>query len=159
MKSQLETFAKPGLVQRMLKLMPGMGDMFKMMEGEDTEGGIKQSIGIINSMTPQERANPKVIEPSRRMRIANGAGVQPQQVNELVKQFEQMKPLVTGMAGKGMKDRMKMVQELQDSGMMNPGARGPKTKQSTGRRMTPEEKRRKKKEREKELRKRRRKGH
>jgi signal recognition particle subunit SRP54 len=157
-RSQLEKMAKPGLMMKMMGLMPGAGELKEMMQNEDAEKDAKRLMGIIDSMTPNERRNPKIIEPSRRMRIANGAGVQPQQVNELVKQYETMKPIVTGMGGKGMKERLKMVQEMQESGMMNPGARGPKTKLSTGKRMTPDQKRRAKKERDKELRKKRRKG-
>ena len=124
-RSQLEKMAKPGLMMKMMGLMPGAGELKEMMQNEDAEKDAKRLMGIIDSMTPNERRNPKIIEPSRRMRIANGAGVQPQQVNELVKQYETMKPIVTGMGGKGMKERLKMVQEMQESGMMNPGARGP----------------------------------
>ena len=59
-KNQLEKMAKPGLMQKMMGLMPGMGEVKKMLEGEDTEGGIEQATGIINSMTPAERRNPKI---------------------------------------------------------------------------------------------------
>ena len=111
---------------------------------------------MIDSMTPEEKRNPKIIDPSRRLRIANGAGVQSHQVNELVKQYETMKPFVTGMAGKGAGERMKMVNELKDSGLLDPGKRGPKTKQSTGKRLTPKERAKLKKEREREKRKRKR---
>ena len=58
-------------------------------------------LGIIDSMTPQERRNPKIIDPSRRNRIARGAGVQVQEVNALLKQFDMMAPMMKAMAGKG----------------------------------------------------------
>ncbi|MEQ8786669.1 MAG: signal recognition particle protein [Pirellulaceae bacterium] len=152
-KKQLESFAQPGLLQRMMSLMPGMGELNKMMQSEDTEGGVKQMIGIINSMTPDERRNPKVIEPSRRNRIARGAGVPAQEVNQLVKQFETFKPIMQAMSGKGMGDRMKMMNQLKDSGMLNPGAQGPKLKQSTGKRLSNKQKQKLKKEKERLMRK------
>jgi signal recognition particle subunit SRP54 len=152
-KKQLESFAQPGLMQRMLSLMPGMGELNKMMQGEDAEGGVKQMIGIINSMTPEERRNPKMIEPSRRNRIAKGAGVPATEVNQLVKQFESMKPVMQAMSGKGMGDRVKMMNQLKDSGMLNPGAQGPKIKQSTGKRLSNKQKQKLKKERERLMRK------
>lgn len=135
-KSQLEKFAKPGLMMKMLGLLPGMGEMNKMMQNEDAEGGMKRMIGIINSMTQEERRNPKIIEPSRRQRIANGSGVQSQEVNQLVKQFETMKPVMEGMAGKGVGDRMKMVNELQNGGLLDPSSHGPRTKKGTGKRLS-----------------------
>jgi signal recognition particle subunit SRP54 len=155
-KKQLESFRQPGLMQRMMSLMPGMGDMREMLAGEDAEGGMGRMIGVINSMTPDERRNPKIIEPSRRNRIARGAGVQTTEVNQLVKQFEMMKPIMQAMTGKGMFDRMKMVNELKNSGMLNPGAQGPKLKKDTGKRLSNKEKQRLKKEREKQFRKRKR---
>ena len=153
---QLEKFAKPGLMQKMMGLMPGMGDLNKLMENEDTESGIKRMIGVINSMTTGERRNPKTIDPSRRNRIARGAGVQTQEVNQLVKQFEVMSPLMKAMAGKGIGGRMQAIKELQQKGLMNPGHKMPKVKKGTGKRLTPEERAKLKKQREKELRRRRR---
>ena len=153
MKSQLEKFAKPGLMQKLIGLMPGMGQFSQMLQGENVEGDTKRLIGIINSMTPQERKNPKVIEPSRRQRIAKGAGVQPQEVNALVKQYDGMKAMVTSMAGKGIGDRMKMVDEIRKSGMLDPGAKFNRPKGDTGKRLSSEEKKKLKKQREKELRK------
>ena len=90
-KDQLEKFMQPGLMMKLLGLMGGpIKDMKKMMEGEDTEGGMKRMIGIINSMTLEERHHPKIIDPSRRQRIASGAGVQTPEVNQLIKQFDMM---------------------------------------------------------------------
>ena len=157
-RDHLEKLAKPGLMQKMVGLMPGMGDLREMLEGEDTEGGIKQATGIINSMTPGERRNPKLIDPSRRQRIAAGAGVQAQDVNQLVKQFDMMAPIMKTLAGQSPGGRMQAIRELQESGMLNPGARGPRTKKGTGRRLSPKERAKLKKQREKEKRRRRRAG-
>jgi signal recognition particle subunit SRP54 len=151
-KVQLEKMAKPGLVQKMMGLMPGMGEINKLLEQEDTEGGIKQTVGIINSMTREERRNPKIIDPSRRNRIAQGAGVQPPDVNQLVRQYEMMAPMMKAMAGKGMGERMQAIRELQSSGMLDPGSRGPKMKKGTGKRLSTKERAKLKKQRERELR-------
>ncbi|MFN9881676.1 MAG: signal recognition particle protein, partial [Planctomycetota bacterium] len=95
--------AKPGLMQKMLGLLPGIGGQLRelqsMMSSAETGKEIRRLCGIVDSMTPVERRNPRVIDVSRRQRIASGAGVQPRQVNELIKQYEMMKPMLTGMAG------------------------------------------------------------
>lgn len=155
-RTQLQQIARPGLMQKFLSLMPGMGDLRKMMDQVDAEKDMKQLFGIIDSMTKEERRNPKVIDLSRRQRIAMGAGVQPQQVNDLVKQFDGMASMMKAMAGKGMGDRMKMVQQLQSGGMLDPSGRLAKQKQGTGKRLSTAEKARLRKEREREKRRRKR---
>lgn len=156
-RNQMMKVARPGLMAKMMRLMPGMpSELTNMMGDSDTSKEIRRLVGIIDSMTPNERKNPKAIDPSRRMRIANGSGVQPNQVNDLVKQYETMKPMFTGMAGKGAGDRMKMVQDMQQQ-MMDPrGKPGKLNKKSTGKRLTPAQKAKQKKEREKKLRQKRR---
>jgi signal recognition particle subunit SRP54 len=145
-------------MQKMMGLMPGMGDFQKLMEQEDTEGGIRQTVGIINSMTREERRNPKIIDPSRRMRIAKGAGVEPQAVNQLVKQYDMMSPLMKAMAHKGFGERLRAVQDLKNAGFLDPGSRGPRIKKGTGKRLSSKEKADLRKRREKELRRRKRMG-
>jgi signal recognition particle subunit SRP54 len=86
-------FQQPGLMMRMLQMMGVGKELKEMLEGEDTEGGMRRMIGIINAMTPAERRNPKLIDPSRRNRIARGAGVQAHEVSGLVKQFDMMAPM------------------------------------------------------------------
>ncbi len=157
-KTNLEKLAQPGLMQKMLGYMPGMGEMTKMLEGEDTEGGMRQAVGIINSMTKAERRNPRLIDPSRRQRIATGAGVPPQEVSQLVKQFDTMAPVMQAMAGKGVSGRMQAIRELQQSGVLDPGSAGPRVKKGTGKRLSPKERAKLKKQKEKLLRQRRRKG-
>ena len=155
-RDQLERMSKPGLMQKMLGLMPGMGELRKMLDGEDASEGIRRSIGIINSMTRAERRQPKLIDPSRRLRIAKGAGCQTQEVTQLVKQFDMMAPIMQQMAGKGPAGRMQAIRELQQSGLLDPGGPGLRIKKGTGRRLTSQERARMKKLREKEQRKRRR---
>lgn len=157
-RQQLGQLAKPGLMQKMLSLMPGMGEMRDMMNQVDAEGDMKRLFGMIDSMTPKERQNPNLIreDVKRRQRIANGSGVSHQEVNELIKQFDGMASIMKNMAGKGVGDRMKMVRDLQQGGMMDPGGRIAKQKRGTGKRLTPKEKAKARKQREKELRRRKR---
>ncbi len=152
-KNMMEKVAKPGLMGKMMGLMPGMGQFKDVLESDEAAGGIRQTIGAINSMTMAERRNPKLIDAQRRTRIATGAGVQTPVVSQLIKQFEVMKPLMQGMAGKGVGDRMKMMQQLQSSGAMNdPTLKGMKIKKGTGKRLSPSEKAKQKRERDKMLR-------
>jgi signal recognition particle subunit SRP54 len=150
-RNHIAKMAKPGLLQRMMGLLPGMPNISEVMGNQDTSRQIRQMVGIIDSMTPEERREPSTIQITRRQRIANGAGVQPKQVSELVKQFEMMKPILTGMSGKGGMDRLKEMQQLQQS-MMDPSRGIPKKKEGTGKRLSNAEKKQMAKEREKRLR-------
>ncbi len=92
---------KMGGITSMLGMMPGLG-MGTKMPDIDTEAAEKQMArteAIIYSMTPQERQNPKLMNPSRKRRIAAGAGVDIAEVNRLVKQFEQMQKMMKKMPG------------------------------------------------------------
>jgi signal recognition particle subunit SRP54 len=155
-RNQLQQIAKPGLMQKFMGLMPGMGEMSKMMQDVDAEKDMKRLFGIIDSMTKEEKADPKMIDPSRRQRIASGAGVAAQDVNDLVKQFDGMASIMKTMAGKGMGDRMKMMKQIQEGGMMDPSGRLAKQKKGTGKRLSSKEKAKMRKQREKELRRKRR---
>jgi signal recognition particle subunit SRP54 len=153
-KMLLQT-TKLGPMQKVLSMIPGLGlgPMKEMLDQVDMEGGVKRFAGIIDSMTRDERRNPKkVIDQSRRRRIAAGAGVEPHEVNELVKQFEPMADLMKKMSTMGMRDRMRTMQQMTQSGMLNPGAQLMKQKKGTGKRLTSAEKARLRKLREKEAR-------
>jgi signal recognition particle subunit SRP54 len=152
-KGQLRQIMQPGLMMKMMGMLPGMGHLTEAMNGEEAEGEMKRMLGIIDSMTLRERRNPKIIEPGRRNRIARGAGVQVQEVNQLLKQFDMMAPIMKAMAGKGMGQKMQAIQQLQQSGMFNPGGGMPKLKGDTGKRLTSQEKSDLRKKREKELKK------
>jgi signal recognition particle subunit SRP54 len=150
---------KLGPINKLLSMLPGMGGMSEMMGDVDAEKDLRRLVGIIDSMTPEERRNPKrVIDQSRRRRIAEGAGAQPHEVNELVKQFEPMADLMKSMSSMGMRERMRKMQELTQGGMLNPGAKLAKTKVGTGKRLTPQERAKLKKERDREARRKKREG-
>ncbi len=154
-RDQIQRMAKPGLMMKMLGLLPGIGGQMKelqqLMGNADTVREMKRLCGIIDSMTKAERKNPEIIDASRRQRIANGAGVQPKQVNDLIKQFEIMKPMVTGMASGNIEERRKALDRMQHQ-MMNPTATLRKEKKPTGTKLTAKEREKRRKEYEKFLR-------
>ena len=94
----------------------------------------------------------------RQICIARGAGVEPQEISALLKQYDFMAPMMRQMAGEGLMGRLKKVRELQEGGMLNPGAMLMREKKGTGKRLTSKEKADLRKQREKELRRRKRSG-
>ena len=157
-KKMLTQTRRLGPLGKVLGMIPGMGGMQDMLGNADLENDMNRLFGIIDSMTPDERRNPsRVIDHSRRRRIAAGAGVPPAEVSDLVKQFDGMAAMMTGMAGLGMRDRMREVQKLQ-AGLTNPGGRLARPKGDTGKRLTADERRKLKKQREKDARRKRRGG-
>jgi signal recognition particle subunit SRP54 len=155
-KTQLSQIKRLGPLQKVLGMIPGMSSLKDVMGDMDPEEDMKRLFGIIDSMTAEERRNPtKVIDQSRRRRIAAGSGVEPHEVNDLVKQFDVMSQMMTQLAGKGTRERMKMVREMQ-AGLTNPNAQLGKKKQHTGKRLSAAEKAKLKKERDREMRRRKR---
>jgi len=99
---QMQQIKKMGGIQDILSMLPGMGKQLKDVEID--EKALARTEAIIYSMTKEERANPDILNLSRKKRIAAGAGVDISEVNALVKQFDQMKKMMkqmTGMLGKG----------------------------------------------------------
>lgn len=91
-----------GGIGSILNMLPGMGlggQMKNVNVPDDAEANLKKTEAIIYSMTPKERKNPDILNPSRKNRIARGAGVDISEVNRLVKQFEQMKKMMKQMPG------------------------------------------------------------
>lgn len=103
-------------------MIPGMGGMLDQNPDIDAEGDMSRIEGIINGMTPDERNNPELIDRSRRNRIAQGAGVDPSDVNKLLKDFGSMAGVMKNMAGMGMRGRMQMMKQMTDGGLFNEGA-------------------------------------
>ena len=154
-RDMMQKLRKPGLMQKMLMLMPGMGELSKMMNNQDSEKEMRRLTGIVDSMTPEERKNPKLLDQSRRRRIAQGCGVQPNQISDLVKQFDMIAPMMQMATSGSLGDKKKIMQQMQ--GMMannpfNPTA-NMKIKGNTGKRLTPKEREKMQKERERLLRK------
>lgn len=91
-----------GGIGSILNMFPGMGlggQMKNMTIPDDAEANLRKTEAIIYSMTAKERSNPDILNPSRKNRIAKGAGVDISEVNRLVKQFEQMKKMMKQMPG------------------------------------------------------------
>lgn len=93
----LAQMEKMGGMQDMLSMIPGMGNQLKNVEIDERQ--MNRPKAIILSMTKEERANPDIINPSRKRRIAAGAGVDISEVNRLIKQFDQMKKMMKQMSG------------------------------------------------------------
>ena len=96
---QLKTIKKMGSVTDLLGMIPGLSQISKQLPAEETEKGLVVAEAIINSMTAQERRDPRIINASRKRRIARGSGNSVQQVNQLLKQFSQMQQMMKRMQG------------------------------------------------------------
>ena len=93
-----------GGIGSIMSMLPGMGlggnmKNIQMPDEDEAEANLKRTEAIIHSMTAKERKNPDILNPSRKNRIARGAGVDISEVNRLVKQFEQMKKMMKQMSG------------------------------------------------------------
>ena len=101
--SSMKQLRKLGGFSKFLGLLPNMGIAGKMKEmnldSEDAQNALAKNEAIIFSMTPKERENPHILNPSRKKRIAQGAGVDIAVVNRLVKQFEEAKKAMKNMPG------------------------------------------------------------
>ncbi|HEY2334116.1 MAG TPA: signal recognition particle protein [Solirubrobacterales bacterium] len=107
---QLKQVRKMGPISGLLGMLPGMGAMKQLKNAEVDESELDRVEAIILSMTPEERANPSLIKGSRRKRIANGSGTKVQHVNQLVKQFDQMRKMMRHMASGKMPDPQQLAQ-------------------------------------------------
>lgn len=94
---QMSQVKKMGGLQDILSMLPGMGNQLKDIEIDEKQIGKTEA--IIRSMTREERANPDIVNPSRKKRIAKGAGVDIADVNKLYKQFEQGRKMMKQMSG------------------------------------------------------------
>lgn len=91
---QLQQVKKMGPLHKVLEMVPGMGDITKSISQEAMEGSLKRTQAIISSMTSGERRNPKVLNGSRKKRIARGSGTTVQDINQLLTQFRQMQKMM-----------------------------------------------------------------
>ncbi len=111
--SQLRQMKKMGSMADVMAMIPGLGKLAGNANVDESK--LKYTEAILTSMTAKERANPKIIDGRRRFRIAAGSGTTLQEVNQVLKQFDQMQKMmkqVSGMAGKagGMKQLQRMMQ-------------------------------------------------
>jgi signal recognition particle subunit SRP54 len=118
---QMRQVRKMGPLSGLIGMLPGMGAMKQLRGADIDEGELDRTEAIILSMTPEERVNPSMIKGSRRRRIANGSGTKIQHVNQLVKQFDQIRKLMRQMMSGKQLDPQQLAQ-------MGPGGRPPTPK-------------------------------
>ena len=108
--SQIEQVKKMGNIKDLMGMIPGVG---KMMKGVDINDNAFKGIEvIIGSMTPKERSQPRLMNHSRKIRIAKGSGTTMHDVNQLIKQFEQMSKMMKMMKGGKGKHMMQMLENM-----------------------------------------------
>lgn len=110
--NQIQQIKKMGNLKDLAAMIPGVGKAIKDVDIDDSV--LKSIEAIINSMTPKERSNPKIINQSRRIRIAKGSGTTLQEVNRLMKQFEQMRNMMKMVAGASGSKMMQMANAMRN---------------------------------------------
>ena len=112
-KSQMGQMRKMGSMQSLMDKLPAqLAGAASQLQSADSEKAIRRMEGIINSMTPLERRKPEVIKATRKKRIADGAGVQVQEVNRLLKQFEETQKMMKMFSKGGMNKMMRTMGNL-----------------------------------------------
>lgn len=107
-KEQMQQVKKMGPLEDLLGMIPGMGKQLKGMKGEIDEKEFEKIEAIINSMTPDERKDTDLINGSRKKRIARGSGTRVQDINRLIKQFDESRKLMKQFADAGRKGKKGM---------------------------------------------------
>ncbi|MDB4270810.1 signal recognition particle protein [bacterium] len=107
---QIQQIKKMGSMKDLMGMIPGAGKALKGMDIDDD--AFKHVEAIIHSMTPDERSNPSKLDAGRKKRIAKGSGRTIQEVNQLLKQFDQMSKMMKMMQGGGGKKMMQMMQNM-----------------------------------------------
>ncbi|NNL15438.1 MAG: signal recognition particle protein [Flavobacteriaceae bacterium] len=107
---QIHQVKKMGSMKDLVGMIPGAGKMMKNIDMDDD--AFKHIEAIIHSMTPKERSNPSILNATRKKRIGKGSGTSVQEVNQLLKQFNQMSKMMKMMQGGGGKKMMQMMQNM-----------------------------------------------
>ena len=107
MRDQLEQMQGMGGIAGLMDKLPGMGQIPDAVKNQVTGKEVPRMVAIINSMTKKERRNPALLNGSRRARIAKGSGMQPSDVNKLMKQYMQMEKMMGKLGRGGMKGMMR----------------------------------------------------
>ncbi len=119
MRTQMQQMAKLGSMEKILGMLPGMGQLKDQLASVATDKRLKHTEALLNSMTPKERANHNLLDGKRKRRIAMGAGRPVAEVNQLLKQFLEMKKMMTQMNDPKAMKRMERM-----AGMMKGGGPG-----------------------------------
>ena len=113
--NQIQQIKKMGNIKELASMIPGVGKAIRDVDIDDN--AFKGIEAIIQSMTPQERTHPEVLNTSRRRRIASGSGTSIQEVNKLIKQFDQTRKMMKMVTGANMKGMMGRMKNMKDAGM------------------------------------------
>jgi signal recognition particle subunit SRP54 len=117
MRDQLQQMQNMGGLHGLMDKLPGMGQIPEAAKNRVTGKEVPRMIAIINSMTKKERRHPALINGQRRARIARGSGTQPSDVNQLMKQFQQMEKMMSKLSMGGLKGLMRGMQGMMGGGM------------------------------------------
>ncbi|HEX7382094.1 MAG TPA: signal recognition particle protein [Nevskiaceae bacterium] len=120
-REQMQQVQKMGSMESLLEKLPGGQRLQAQLKTAQPEHAVKRAIAIIDSMTPQERAFPKLIKASRKRRIAAGAGLPVQEVNRLMRQYENTRDMMKKFAHGGMNKMMRALAGRLPRGVMPPG--------------------------------------
>jgi signal recognition particle subunit SRP54 len=121
MRDQLEQMLNMGGLGAMMDKLPGMGQIPDAMKSKVNDKEVKRMVAIIQSMTKKERRHPDLLNGSRKARVARGSGTQPQDINRLLKQYQQMDKMMSKLRTGGMKGLMRQL-----SGALKPGGGFPR---------------------------------
>ena len=121
MRDQLEQMLNMGGLGAMMDKLPGMGQVPDALKNKVNDKEVKRMIAIIQSMTKKERRHPDLLNGSRKVRVARGSGLQPQDINRLLKQYQQMEKMMSKLRSGGMKGLMRQL-----GGAMRPGGGFPR---------------------------------
>lgn len=124
-RDQLQQVKKMGDMSSMLEKLPAQfAQAASQLQSGQAEKQLRRTEGILNSMTPQERAKPELLKASRKRRIAAGAGVTVQEVNRMLNQFEQMQGMMKHMKKGGMAKMMRAMGGMKGLGRGGVGGFG-----------------------------------
>lgn len=116
MREQLEQMMNMGGMASLLDKLPGMGNVPQNLKDKVNDREVKRMVAIIQSMTKKERRHPDLLNGSRKVRIAKGSGMQPQDVNRLLKQYQQMERMMSKLSHGGIKGLMRQMGGFLKSG-------------------------------------------
>jgi signal recognition particle subunit SRP54 len=119
-RKQLKTIRRMGPLESILGMIPGLGNLKQLADNKPDEKQMGRVEAIICSMTPEERRNDRIINGSRRKRIAKGSGTTVEEVNRLLKQFTEMRKVLAMMSQGGMKGIPKLPKMPQQGGVAPP---------------------------------------
>jgi signal recognition particle subunit SRP54 len=122
-RKQLKTIRRMGPLESILGMIPGLGNLKQLADNKPDEKQMGRVEAIICSMTPEERRNDRIINGSRRKRIAKGSGTTVEEVNRLLKQFIEMRKVLAMMSQGGIKGMPKLPKAPQQGGVAPPGVK------------------------------------